>query len=444
MSRRRWFALAAPLAATLLMAGCSGDAPTRAGAEPPPGSGEPEDDTTSLPTLHQEGGAGSSGGRPPAEAIPGQLVVDVEDTLDLATFHARWGTSTILAVEDTGFLLVDADDDEAWTLAAGMIGSGDCTMAEPNYELESPESNQGVVAFYEAGHIFSDVVDQAALTRIGAPLAHIVSTGTGVVVGIVDTGIDASHPDLAGSVLAGWDFVDGDGDATDFADGIDQDLDGLTDEAAGHGTHVAGIVHAIAPDAMLLPVRALDTEGVGTSVGVARAIRWAVDHGADVVNLSLGMSAQAGVVHDAVQYAENSGVVVVASAGNAGKLVHNHYPAKFSNVIGVAATDANDLKAAVSSFGSYVAISAPGEGILSTYLGGGYAVWTGTSFSAPMVSAGAAIWLAISPALRDAQGVAEAVEESAYPLNHVGLPYDEEMGEGRLDLGKLVLETGED
>ncbi|HMB70630.1 MAG TPA: S8 family serine peptidase, partial [bacterium] len=317
---------------------------------------------------------------------------------------------------------------------------GDCDVAQPNWELEAPEVNQGVVAFVEGGHVFSDVEDQGALARIGTVAAHLQYQGTGTVVAVLDTGVDLAHPDLAGAFLPGWDFVDDDADPNDVADGVDQDEDGLVDEGAGHGTHVAGIIHAVAPGAQILPVRVMDSEGVGNSAGIARGILWAVDNGADVINLSLGMRVDADVMKEALDYADSLGVLVVASAGNEGIQESHHFPANLSKVVAVTATDANDLKAPFSNYGSYVNLSAPGEGILSTFLGGQYAVWSGTSFAAPMVAGGAALWYERFPGgIPD--DATEAVEDTASPLDTSGTPYDGKIGTGLLDCAALVLWT---
>jgi hypothetical protein len=441
LGRISWLALGA----LVLGSGCSGgDGPLAPG----PGGGTAgaieEAGGTQKPIKQLEGGSSPGSGNAPAPFVPGQAVVNVAETagVDLATLNARWRTTTVRELEDGQYAVVQVPTGEdVWSLCGEMLESGDCDVAQPNYELEAPEVNHGVVAFVETDHVFSDVADQSALSRIGVPVAHLQSTGAGAVVAILDTGVDLAHADLAGAFLPGWDFVDDDADPTDAADGIDQDGDGLTDEGAGHGTHVAGIVHAVAPAAMLLPVRVMDSEGMGNSVGIARGIRWAVDHGADVINLSLGMVTDAYVIKDAVDYADNRRVLVVASAGNQGIQESHHFPARMSSVIAVAATNANDLKAPFSNYGSYVNVSAPGEAILSTFPGGGYAVWSGTSFSAPMVSGGAALWYQKHP-WGGPSAATDAVEETARQLDYPGQPYDGKLGEGRLDVAALVMQSG--
>src|SRR5205823_5202141 len=134
---------------------------------------------------------------------------------------------------------------------------------------------------------------------------------------IIDTGCDLNHPDLFRSIVGGWDFVDNDASPTDVKDNIDNDRNGAIDEAFGHGTHVAGIIHLVAPDAQLLIVRVLDADGRGNMVDVAAGIRWAVNQGAKVINLSLGSSTHSGdALEHALDEAVTRGVVVVAAAGN--------------------------------------------------------------------------------------------------------------------------------
>lgn len=320
-----------------------------------------------------------------------------------------------------------------------FLESGDCLDAQPDFVSETPESQQGTIPIFEGGHVFGDVADQEAMSRINAPAAHLVATGTSVTVAILDTGIDASHPALAPSVSPlAYDFVDEDTNAGDVADGIDQDGDGLVDEGAGHGTHVAGIVHAVAPDATLLAVRVLDSEGNGTSVSVARGIRWAVQNGADVLNLSLGMYADVHVIREAIVDAVESGAVVVASAGNLGRDDRKHFPAQMSEVLAIAASDPQDGRAPFSNWGPHVDLAAPGVGILSTFLGQGWAVWSGTSMSTPMAAGGAALRLQVDPTARP-QDVSDALQRTAAPLAIDGTPWEGKMGAGRLDLAALVV-----
>ncbi|MFG1924958.1 S8 family serine peptidase [Cryptosporangium sp. NPDC048952] len=242
---------------------------------------------------------------------------------------------------------------------------------------------------------------QWALTALGAEKTWTATTGTGVTVAVVDTGVQRNHPDLAGTVLSGVDLV---GD-------VPSSTDGSNDEN-GHGTHVAGIVGAIAnnkvgvaglaPGVTILPVRVLDGDGAGYDSAIAQGIVKAVDRGAAVINLSVG-GTEAGAAASAVRYALGKNVIVVAAAGNErqdGNAIS--YPAADAGVIGVAATDSTNKDAPFSNTGSYVDLAAPGVGIWSTFKGSTYKQLSGTSMATPYVSAAAALAKAVSPGLTPA------------------------------------------
>ncbi|MBZ0266765.1 S8 family serine peptidase [bacterium] len=375
-----------------------------------------------------------------APAVPGQAIIHFEPTDDVEHFNINWGTTTIRHIEGSNATLVATPPGVSVVdLVTEMITYGDCMWAEPNYVSETPEGAQGTIPFYEGDHVFGDVADQGAMARIGAPQAHLTATGNGVLVAIVDTGIDGTHPDLAASVSSiGWDFVDDDPLALDERNELDDDGDGLVDEGAGHGTHVAGLVLAAAPNVTLMPVRVLDSEGSGTSVGVARGIRWAADNGADVINLSLGMYVDARVIRDAIEDAVAHGTIVVNSAGNRGMQAQDHFPARLSRVLSVAATDSVDARAIFSNFSSHVDVSAPGVGMLSTFLDHGYAVWSGTSMAAPLVSGCVALRLEQYPwATQD--DMEDIFKDTCAPIaNDEGTIWDGKMGDGRIDAAALV------
>lgn len=235
------------------------------------------------------------------------------------------------------------------------------------------------------------------------------SVGNGVTVAVVDTGVLATHSDLADKVLSGYDFVDNDNNAAD---------------RNGHGTHVAGIIAAIAGNGIgiagitrgtsILPVRVLDQDGNGDSAGLARGIVWAANNGANVINLSLASDATSDdpAVITAIDYARSMRVVVVAAAGNApcprplsGRSI---YPANHPGVIGVGAIDSNRSISSFSCAGPWTDVVAPGGGIISTMVGtpaadlgcpGGsatnnYCILSGTSMATPYVAGVAALAIA--------------------------------------------------
>lgn len=252
-------------------------------------------------------------------------------------------------------------------------------------EVEYAEPNYTMKAFYTPADPYFNAY-QYGPQVIQAPGAWDITTGTPAVkIAVVDTGVQPDHPDLAGKMLPGRDYVDGDGVAQD---------------GNGHGTHVAGIAAAatdngrgiagMAPRAAILPVRVLGNDGDGSMAAVANGIVYAANQGAQVINLSLGAPVSATTLANAVQYAWDRGSVLVAAAGNDSSSAA-HYPANYPNVIAVASTNRYDARSSSSNYGRWVEVAAPGEDILSTYPGGYYAYMSGTSMAAPHVAGLAAL-----------------------------------------------------
>lgn len=231
-------------------------------------------------------------------------------------------------------------------------------------------------------------VNQGATEQIQLPTNRSQLLGDGVIIAILDTGVDLDHPALASRLLSGRDMIDD--------DAIPEDEPGF---AQGHGTHVAGIAAQIAPGSQILPVRVLDSDGRGDAFILAYAIEWAVEQGADVINMSLGTADYSHVLHDTILAAVEEGVVFVAAAGNSADSAVN-YPASFSEVIAVTAVDEDGVKASFANFGSWIDLAAPGVGIRSSVVlndESSYAALSGTSMSAPFVSGAAALVRQQSP-----------------------------------------------
>jgi type VII secretion-associated serine protease mycosin len=261
------------------------------------------------------------------------------------------------------------------------------------------------------------------LPMLGVPAAWQATQGAGVVVAVIDTGVDATHPDLVGRVLPEIDLLP---DTTPEP------------EQNGHGTRIAGIIAGglnntgiagVAPQASILPVSALDPAGFGDSSTVARAIIAAADAGARVINLSLGGPDKDPVLDKACAYAFQKGAVVVAAGGNSyadGNRVQ--YPAASPNVIAVASVDRTGNPSAFSNTGSHIDIAAPGEGILAPYPGGTWNTESGTSFAAPHVAAVAALVLSANPRMTAGQAADTVVRTAQDDLSGNGR--DDQLGQG--------------
>jgi subtilisin family serine protease len=276
---------------------------------------------------------------------------------------------------------------------------------------------------------------QWGLSVLHATTAWLTGDATGQVVGVVDTGVDATHPDLAGVVLPGATCLD---QAPCRAGG--------STDPNGHGTHVAGIVAAVsgnglggagfASGARVLPVRVMASDGSGWDSDAAAGLVWAVDHGATVVNLSFGGSERSTVMDSAVQYALRRGASVVVAAGNEGEAGDPvEYPAATPGVIAVGAVDLTGVRPLWSSSGSHLAVVAPGVDILSTVPTStepsGYGTWSGTSMAAPFVSAAVALLRQAQPTLTPAT-VRQRLVATADDLGPIG--FDPQYGAGRVNL----------
>lgn len=247
--------------------------------------------------------------------------------------------------------------------------------------------------------------EQWALDALRAEELHARRTAAGVVVAVIDSGVQGDHPDLRGRLVPGYDFV--------------TDRPGGTHDGYGHGTHVAAIVAAaaddgvgvagMAPEARIMPLRVLDDHGAGWGSDVARALVYAADHGAKVANVSMA-SDYSWPVADAVRYARSRGVVVVAAVGNdRGSGDAARYPAALPGVIGVGAVDQRDRVASFSESGPEVDVVAPGVSVLSAYAGSRREWMSGTSMAAPFVAATVAVMAAGRPGLTDEQARAALV-----------------------------------
>jgi subtilisin family serine protease len=369
----------------------------------------------------------------------GQLfLVTAPDLLPLNTFLS------VLRLQ-VGIVGVELD------LQGNILASGTSTPAPPAALYDSAPVN------YFGTTVRNGYVSQPASQIVGIANAQnqFKVDGYGIVA-VIDTGVDPNHPVLMPVLMPGYDFtrnrdsadekadvsqstaavVDGVGPAwvnQSTAAVVDQSTAAVVDSneyaAYGHGTMVAGIIHLVAPKAMILPMKAFGADGSGYTSDVLRAIYKSVQQNARILNMSFSFASSSKELSNAITYANKNGVIVVAAVGNDG-LKTTVYPAGYSDrVMGIASTTNSDVRSAFSNYGSMVFVGAPGEGIVTTYPWGTYAAVWGTSFSTPFVSGTAALLLDVN-STADEGDAANAIAHAKVLAG--------DLGNGRLDIYQAV------
>lgn len=270
-------------------------------------------------------------------------------------------------------------------------------------------------------------INQWHLPKINAPSAWDISTGAGVTIAILDTGVDGTHPDLAARMVPGYNTYDNNTNTADVQ---------------GHGTMCAGTAAAIgnnsigttgvAWNANIMPIRISDRRANGYSSTIAAGITWAGDHGAKIASISFGPLNGSSTVIAAAQNFQNKGGVVLNSGGNSGVLE------SYSNteyMITVAATDPNDVRTSWSTYGNFIDVAAPGLEIWTTARGGGYSNPSGTSFSCPLTAGIVALMVSVNPALSPVQ-IQNILTSTSLDLGVAG--WDQYYGFGRVDASAAV------
>jgi subtilisin family serine protease len=302
--------------------------------------------------------------------LSGATIADINNSYRTTTVETLVGTASI-------YLLRVPAGINAPTLAGQMAGDIRLLYAEPNFVGQAPEGI-GRHSWTWGGGNAAPVNTQYAVRMLGLPAAHRINRGAGAVVAVIDRGVQLDHPALVNRwTTARYDFMDDDSDPSDVANGLDEDGDGIVDDAFGHGTHVAGLVALVAPDAQIMPLRALDSEARGDIFRLAEAIVFATDQGADVINLSLGTA----------------------------------------------------RKANFANYGSWIDLAAPGVSIYSTMAPNGYAWWSGTSMATPLVAGQAALLHSFRPALNPRE-IAEHMAATALSLKSIDPTFGDKLGYG--------------
>jgi subtilisin family serine protease len=267
------------------------------------------------------------------------------------------------------------------------------------------------------------------LPAISAPDAWDLTTGSpGIVIAVLDSGVDPSHPDLVSKLVPGQNFYDGNADTSDVF-GHGTKVAGAAAAATGNGLGVA----SIGWQASIMPIRVTRSDGWASAWAIAQGLTYAVDQGARVMNLSFGGVGGSSIVVNAAEYAAAHGGIVVVSSGNCGCVESIPQSAA---LLTVGATDQTDALTSVSSRGDHVDLTAPGVAIQTTSRGGGYSSGSGTSFTAPIVSGLVALMLAANPGLT-ALEVEDLLASTALDLGSPG--WDPSFGHGRVDAYEAVL-----
>ncbi len=311
---------------------------------------------------------------------------------------------------------------------------------------------------YYGATVWNGYVSQPAAQIINLPLTQSTFSVTGSgIVAVIDTGVDPTNPVLSSVLVSGYDFTRNlqggseRGDVTQSSMAVlDQTQPILVNQSSmavldqntatmlqspsyaafGHGTMVSGIIHLVAPTAQIMPLKAFNADGSGYTSDVLRAIYYATQNGANILNMSFSFPTYSQEMMRAVYFADRNGLVPVASAGNDGKDVLVYPAAYLGLVMGIASTTNNDTLSSFSNYGKdLVWVAAPGEGIITTYPFGTYAAGWGTSFSAPFVAAGAALLRSVQPNLNE--------HMAAQALSHAKW-ISPDLGNGRVDLFQAV------
>lgn len=325
---------------------------------------------------------------------------------------------------------LDFDSDEL-VEAQALAADPRVEYAEVNYAAEPPLGNARFRAREESMKPRNST-NIYAVKSLGISCARASgATGTGSTVAVLDTGADLKHPKLEGN-FAGvpmYDFVEGDDNPSAARGPI-----------SGHGTHVAGIVALVAPEAKIMPLRVLNGRGHGNAVAIAKAIAFAQEKGADVINLSLSTPDESRVVDDYLDAARASGIVIAAAAGNDNSAAMQ-YPAANNTgddgLLAVTAVDKDHKKSSFASYGAWVDVAAPGNAIRSAYPVGEYANLSGTSMSTPFVAGEAALLDAQDPA-RTPTEIEALIKGGVEPLDVLNPTYAGLLGVGEADAGASV------
>ena len=420
----------------------------------------------------------------PAMGAGAEYILEIATGANITQITARYGLVMVrpLSEHSLTVFLVTSVQPVTPPLTKQILADPGVTQFEPDQDIHSPETappspvavsvaalagaiqNRAPMQYYGAT-VRSSYVQQPAAGLIQLPEALTYSSGSGIVA-VIDTGVDPSHPALRGVLVPGYDFTRNQpGFASELSD-LNQSTVAILDQSTvaildkkfaavlnqstvaildqstvaildgtklpddfGHGTMVAGLIHLVAPTARIMPLKAFNADGSADLSDIVRAIYYAVDNHASVINMSFSSRTSSATLTSALQYAWAHGVICVASVGNNGREVMV-YPAGVARTIGVASTSALDKRSVFSNYGDCVRMSAPGEALITTYPGNNYAGVWGTSFSTALISGTAALMTQIYP-----NGTPSTITDA---LGHGHKLLVEGLGAARLDIYSSV------
>jgi subtilisin family serine protease len=414
-----------------------------------------------------------------------QFVVKLKPGRSIRALNRAHGTQTIAQIPNTSIYLVGAGTGgQGNTILDDIQDDEDVDQAENNVGVRLHTNQQqvtqsGIYANVTAASldnhtlttffgtsVLNAYVNQPALALVHANDVRGMSTGAGTRVAYIDTGVDPYHPALqpwldpgvdllnnsstsefGGLSDAGASLLDDAGASlldTRFFSILDDAGASLLDggyngppfpSALGHGTLVAGAIHAVAPNATLIPIKAFDPWGQTTMFLIIQGVYYAKDRGVDVLNMSFSTYQSSSILRKAIADASAAGVSIVAAAGNDGQQVSNVYPAGYAGVVGTGATDFNDHIASFSNYGKAVDVVATGAFVVSTAPGGKYAAAWGTSFSAPLVSGAIAVVAATG---RYGHWESLRVVSTADNIDALNPGYRKQLGTGRINIRRAL------
>lgn len=369
------------------------------------------------------------------------LSVDISADSSRAEIERRYGGHVVVWHPEAGFAVLGLQD--AGELHTLGVQENKDAFKVPEFAASATYGNgrvswaggrtswAGGRTSWAGGEPTTFVENLGYWDQIDLPEAQVLAPrlGAGVKVAVIDTGIDLIHPAFMGKLAPAdeWkDFVDGDAYPQEEAGAI-----------YGHGTGVADLILQVAPNVTLLPIRALGPDGLGDTVDVIAAIDYAVQRGANIINLSLGTDTEEKVLKDLIKYAWKQEALIFASVGNSGG-ENIMFPARYDKeVLGVGSVNAYDELSSFSSYGKELSLTAPGESLYTASPEHSVAFWSGTSFSTPLVAGAAALALGEGHPKVKPRDISKKLADASDDISRVGrndLYKSDRLGKGRLDI----------